>query len=139
MNKFLKVVKPFFVMEVGDTFELTKDGTGYESTFNMDRHEADDANSAVYSSYTSNYVISTDYAKLLIEDGYLEPVRPESKSNAPFVNVFDEISNMLETYKEDLANLDDDMANEPACLKVEKETVLRNLIVALEHLNSLKK
>jgi hypothetical protein len=46
---------------------------------------------------------------------------------------------MLEEYNEELGNIDDDMADEPACLKVEKETVLRNMIKVLEHLNSLKK
>lgn len=138
MSKILKVVKPFFVMEIGDTFELSQDGAGYTSAVNIQRHETDDTTSAVYSSYTSNYTISLDYAKMLVADGYLAEVRTPEKA-APFVNIFDEIDTMLEAYKEDLENLDEEMANEPACLKIEKETVLRNLITALEHLNSLKK
>jgi hypothetical protein len=66
-------------------------------------------------------------------------VRAENEKNDKFVNVFDEIHDMLETYTEELSNIDEDMANQPACLKIEKETVLRNLINALSHLNSLKK
>lgn len=135
MSRILKVIKPFFVMEVGDTFELSANGKEYVSEFNMERHESDSEDSTVSSRYSSNYTISADYAKMLIEEGYLSEV---DKPTA-FVNVFDEINNMLDTYKEDLANLDEDMANMPACMKVEKQTVLHNLITALEHLNSLKK
>lgn len=140
MSKILKVVKPFFVMELGDTFELAKNGTEYVSAFNMERHESDDEDSTITSHYSSNYTISKEYAKLLIEEGYLKEVK-DSSTDKPnvFVNVFDEIATMLNTYYDDLNTLDDDMANEPACLKVEKETVLRNLIATLEHLNSLKK
>lgn len=63
----------------------------------------------------------------------------EEKQNAPFVNVFDEINTLMDTYQDELNKLDADMANMPACLKVEKETVLNNLITVLEHLNSLRK
>lgn len=135
MSKILKVIKPFFVMEVGDTFELSDNGKEYVSEFNMERHESDSEDSTVSSRYSSNYTISTDYANMLIEEGYLSEV----DKNTTFVNVFDEINNMLDTYKEELESLDEDMANMPACMKVEKQTVLHNLITALEHLNSLKK
>ena len=135
MAKILRVVKPFFVMEVGDTFELSANGKEYVSEFNMERHESDSEDSTVSSRYSSNYTISTDYANMLIEEGYLSEV----DKNTTFVNVFDEINNMLDTYKEELESLDEDMANMPACMKVEKQTVLHNLITALEHLNSLKK
>lgn len=123
-------------MEPGDTFELSEDGL-YTSTHNEERFESDDRNSTVSSRYTSNYSISQSYAEMLKEAGYLEEIDNNNKSG--FVNVFDEISNMIEAYKEELGNIDEDMANEPACLKIEKETVLRNLITMLEHLNSLKK
>ncbi len=135
MSKILKVIKPFFVMEVGDTFELSDNGKEYVSEFNMERHESDSDDGVVSSRYSSNYTISTDYANMLIEEGYLSEV----DKNTTFVNVFDEINNMLDTYKEELESLDEDMANMPACMKVEKQTVLHNLITALEHLNSLKK
>jgi hypothetical protein len=137
MSNILKVVKPFFVMEVGDTFKLQEDE--YVSTFGAERTEDSDSNSIVTSRYESKYSISKEYAELLVKDGFLKEVRAENEKNDKFVNVFDEIHDMLETYTEELSNIDEDMANQPACLKIEKETVLRNLINALSHLNSLKK
>lgn len=137
MSKILKVIKPFFIMENGDTFELSSDGSEYVSEFNMNRYESDDEDSSVTEHYSSKYSISPEYAKLLIEDGFL--AEENEKSSQKFVNVFDEINSMLETYREDLDTLDEDMANQPACLKIEKETVLNNLITTLEYLNSLRK
>ena len=64
------------------------------------------------------------------------------KSDKPekeFVNVFNAIDNMLDTYKSDLKNIDTDMSDAPECLKVEKTTVLRNLIKTLDYLKNLRK
>ncbi len=143
MGKTLRVIKPFYVMEIGDTFELLPDGKRYSSNYSEEHNEGDDANNIVSSSYTSTYTISAEYAKSLIDAGYLEDAevanKPTTSSTTGFVNVFDEITNMLNMYKDDLKNIDEDMANSPSCLKVERQTVLQNLIKALEHLNSLKK
>ena len=139
MSNILKVKKPFFVMEVDDTFELSEDGTEYVSSFNMERNEGDDHNSVVTSKYSSRYAISKEYAQKLVEDGFLEEVKANTIYDKKFVNVFDEISSLIQEYTEDLENLDDTMADQPACLKVESETVLRNLLTVLNHLNSLKK
>ena len=140
MDKILKVISPFYLLKVGDTFELSADGSEYTNVHNEELNETNDTNDEISARYTSKYSISTDYAKLLIEEGYLAPLEPEvPEKNNRFVNVFDEINTMLETYNEELDTLDDDYAEEPACLKVEKETVLRNMIKVLEHLNSLKK
>lgn len=136
MNNILKVIKPFYMLKAGDTLELNEDGF-FVNTRNEELNESNEDNEDIQARYTQTYSISKDYAKLLIEEGYLAPV--EEKKEKAFVNVFDEISNMLEEYNEELGNIDDDMADEPACLKVEKETVLRNMIKILEHLNSLKK
>lgn len=136
MNNILKVIKPFYMLKAGDTLELNEDGF-FVNTRNEELNESNENNEDIQARYTQTYSISKDYAKLLIEEGYLAPV--EEKKEKTFVNVFDEISNMLEEYNEELGNIDDDMADEPACLKVEKETVLRNMIKILEHLNSLKK
>ena len=75
-------------------------------------------------------------AKTLIKDGYLEVATQEEKE---FVNVFDEINNLLDKYKKGLETLNEDTAELPACVKVERESVLTNLITLLEHLKSLKK
>lgn len=138
MSKILKVIKKFYLLEVGDTLELSEDGVEYTNVHNEELNESDEKGSDISARFTSTYSISTDYAKLLIEEGYLAPY-DEPETQKGFVNVFDEIDTMLETYNEELDNLDEDFADEPACLKVEKETVLRNMIKVLNHLNSLKK
>lgn len=137
MAKILKVIKPFFVMEQDDTFELSADGTEYVSSISVEHHESDDNFSNISSKYSSNYTISLDFAKTLIETGYLEEV--SDKDEKRFVNVFDEINSLLDTYQDELNKIDTDMQDMPACLKVEKETVLNNLITVLDHLSSLRK
>lgn len=139
MTKVLHVIKPFFVMSKGDEFELNENGM-YESSYKEENHESDDESCEVYSSYKSSYEISPTYAQMLVQDGYLmEDKTPKSKNEAPFVNVFDEIDTLLKTYEKDLNNLDEDMADEPKALKVEKETVLNNLIKVLNHLKSVRR
>lgn len=132
MNKILEVVKPFFIMEVGDTFELSEDETEYISEFNMERHE-DDEDSSVISSYNSKYSISKEYAQQLIADGYLSEHTTEPK----FINIFDEIERLRKGYSEELASAEHDGDNQHVVL--ERKTVLTNLITLLNYLSSLKK
>lgn len=137
MVKTLRVIEPFFVMEAGDTFEWNDDTQMYVSSHNEEFHKSSDADSEVNSSYSSNFSISADYAQDLINEGYLEPADAEAKKN--FVNVFDEIQRLIVKYTDELDNLKEDMANMPECLKVERTTVLNNIISVLNHLNGLKK
>lgn len=142
MANTLTVNEPFFGMEVGDEMKLSLDGKTYESEFSSEYH-ADDEDDTATAKYSSVCSISTDYAKQLVREGYLKEA-PSTKdtTNAPetpFVNVFDEIDSMITTYKTDLVNLDIDERNTPEALKVEKKTVLQNLIKALDHLKSLRK
>lgn len=90
----------------------------------------------IKSSYHSQFDISASYADALIKDGYLEEAVDKKND---FVNVFDEIEKLYNAYADELDNLDEDFVNQPACLKVEKETVLSNMIKLLDHLHSLKK
>ena len=139
MTKILKVIKPFFVMEVGDTFEYNDKTKACKSVYNEEHNSSNEENSTVVSSYNSVYTISEDYAKMLVENGYLEEVMQNTNNDKQFVNIFDEIEHLLIQYNTDLnilLNSDDDT---PQCLKVEKETVLRNMIKLLKHLKSLKK
>lgn len=139
MTKILKVIKPFFVMEVGDTFEYNDKTKEYKSVCNEEYNSSNEENSTVVSSYNSVYTISEDYAKMLVENGYLEEVMQNTNNDKQFINIFDEIEHLLIQYNNDLnilLNSDDDT---PQCLKVEKETVLRNMIKLLKHLKSLKK
>ena len=130
------VVKPFFVMEAGDTFEKTGDGS-YASVYSSEYSSADAEGGDVQSAYTSRYEISEGYAKSLLKDGFLKEVSQKESKN--FVNVFDEIEKLKNLYNSELESLDEDYANAPSCLKVEKKTVLENLSKVLNHLSGLKK
>ena len=136
MTKILKVIKPFFVMESGDTFEYNADTEQYESVYNEEHNSSNEDNSTVVSSYNSVYRISKEYAKMLLDNGYVEEVNDKKR----FVNIFDEIDDKLSEYNNELCSLKlkaDE--NTPQCLLVEKETVLRNMIKLLEYLKGLKK
>lgn len=135
MSNILRVIDPFFITEIGDMFTLAEDGN-YEFQKNEEFHKAGESNE-INSSYTATFKISKDYAQQLINDGYLEEVNADKKAN--FVNVFDEIDNLIKRYDEQLKNIDIDMANEPQCLKVEKTTVLTNILSVLNHLKTLRK
>lgn len=135
MTNTLKVVKPFFVMEVGDTFEKTEKGT-YKSAYSTEYASAEADGDEVSSSYNSTYEISESYAKSLIEEGFLVE---ETKKKDKFVNVFDEIDAMKQQFQYELDHLDEDCQGIPACLKTEKLTVLTNLLTTLNHLSNLKK
>lgn len=135
MTNTLKVVKPFFVMEVGDTFEKTEKGT-YKSAYSTEYASAEADGDEVSSSYNSTYEISESYAKSLIEEGFLVE---ETKKKDKFVNVFDEIDTMKQQFQYELDHLDEDCEGIPACLKTEKLTVLTNLLTTLNHLSNLKK
>lgn len=141
MSKILRVVEPFFVMEVDDTFELSADGKRYISEYNEEYNKYDD-DRVSDSSYHSSFSISVDYAKELIEAGVLEEVIDKAekiKRDSNFVNVFDEIDNLLTKYNAQLETLDKDMVNSPQCLKVERKTVLSNMVKLLSYLKNLKK
>ena len=136
MTKILKVVKPFFVMEEGDTFEYNEKTVQYESVYNEEHNSSNEDNSTVVSSYNSVYRISKEYAKMLLDNGYVEEVDEKKR----FVNIFDEIDNKLSEYNNELYTLKTKAdENTPQCLLVEKETVLRNMIKLLEYLKGLKK
>ena len=136
MSKILRVIEPFFVLNVDDTLTLSADGKYYETERNEEFHSNSD-DSDMSSTFKGSFTISTKWAKQLIEDGFLEEVNP--KKSDSFVNVFDEIDEMLERYKSQLANVPMEMAEDPECLRVEKTTVLKNIIKVLEHLKSLRK
>ena len=136
MTKILKVIKPFFVMESGDTFEYNADTEQYESVYNEEHNSSNEDNSTVVSSYNSVYRISKEYAKMLLDNGYVEEVNDKKR----FVNIFDEIDNKLSEYNNELYSIKSKAdENTPQCLLVEKETVLRNMIKLLEYLKGLKK
>lgn len=137
MAKILRVVEPFLVVNLGDVFEYSNEEKMYVSKHNEEFYKADDTANDVKSSYTSEFKISVEYAKALVEEGYLEEATEVSDKS--FVNIFDEIDSLLTKYKKGLETIEQDMADLPVCVKVERQTVLTNMITLLEHLKSLKK
>ena len=137
MAKVLRVIEPFLVVNLGDVFEYSNEEKMYISKHNEEFYKADDTASDVKSSYTSEFKISVEYAKVLVEEGYLEEATEVSDKS--FVNIFDEIDSLLTKYKKGLETIEQDMADLPVCVKVERQTVLTNMITLLEHLKSLKK
>jgi len=133
MTKTLNVIKPFMHLVPGDTFELNEDGS-YTAKQHDEFTRTDDSGD-FKSSLTSEFTVSADYMKEMAEEGIVDMDEPKK----PFVNVFDEIDKMLNTYTKDLKNINSDMDNAPECLKVEKTTVLKNLIKTLNHLKNLRK
>lgn len=137
MAKILRVIEPFLVVNLGDVFEYSNEEKMYISKHNEEFYKADDTANDVKSSYTSEFKISVEYAKALVEEGYLEEATEVSDKS--FVNIFDEIDSLLAKYKKGLETIEQDMADLPICVKVERQTVLTNMITLLEHLKSLKK
>lgn len=138
MAKTLRVITPFFVMEIGDLFEYSEDAKMYMSKHHKEFYKMDNGDiDEIKSSYSSEFQISEDYAKSLIEEGYLEEAEDNEKK--PFVNIFDEIDNLLQQYESGLTTLEKDTLGLPACVKVERESVLTNLVTLLKHLKGLKK
>lgn len=135
MNKKLKVVEPFFNLGLDDTFELTEDGKNYVAERTEEYNKQGAFGEELSSSFSSSFSISPDYAKQLIEEGYLEEV-VEPTNGKDFVNVFDEIDKLLDDYTYRLKNVDKD---QPEVLKLEETTVLSNLVKVLKHLKNLKK
>ena len=132
-------MEPFFVMEPGDTLELSEDKKTYVAVKHEEFHKHGDDNDDINSTYSATFTISVEYAESLIKQGFLEELYASDKSDARFVNVFDEIAKLLEGYEDELRNIDEDFANMPECVKVEKITVLKNLIKVLSYLKGLKK
>ena len=135
MDKVLKVKKSFLGTDVNDIFEYDKENNTYELNKNHTYSQVEDGNPyTVKSSYEVS--LSADNINDLINKGYLVPVKDDNKK--VYVNIFDKIDELINLYISDLKNIDEDMKNAPACLKIEKQTVLENLVQTLESLKQYK-
>ena len=137
MDKNLKAIKSFDQTKAGDIYQLSEDGKTYTCQVNYDNSYIDTRTGNIMQSKNSyTHEISTEYAKKLVESGYLSAA--ENKQNE-YKNVFHEMEHLRDTYIENLKNLDEDYKDQPACVKVEAETVLSNMIKLCDHLLSLQK
>lgn len=139
MAKVLRVIEPFFMADKDDTFVLSEDGKFYVGEHNEEFRATNSDDVDEMSSFSSTFTISVNWAKQLIEEGYLEEVSPKTEKASSFVNVFDEIDNLLNKYENELKNIPTEMVDAPECVKVERTTVLTNIITVLKHLKSLRK
>lgn len=137
MAKVLRVIEPFFDVDKDDTFVLSDDAKFYVFEKNEEFHTNSSETEDLTSSLKSTFKISIKWAKQLVEDGYLEEVN--EKANAKFVNVFDEIEKLLNAYQEELKLIPETMKESPECLRVERTTVLMNMIKVLSYLKTLRK
>ena len=138
MIKTLKVVEPIFNLSPGDTLELSKDESKYIYEVNESSSNSFDNGNTHDVSFYSKFSISSDYALELVEDGVLE-YGFQQYAYEDFIYVFSEIDAMIKEYNDQLIQLNDDFKDKPACMKVEKQTVLNNLVKVLTHLRNLKK
>lgn len=137
MNKTLQVQKDFDQARVGDIYNLSEDGKSYVYESVEDNSYVDARTGSTISSKNSyRNEISEAYAEKLLSLGYLSAVEDKQKE---YKNVFHEMEHLRDTYIENLKNLDEDYKDQPACVKVEAETVLSNLIKLCDHLLSLQK
>lgn len=134
MEKLLKVNKPIYSMEEGEMLNLSEDGKSYVGGYSNETSLANE-NSDYTVKMSGEVVLSAEYASDLVKAGILEEVKTDEKKE----NVFDKIDEMIGVFNRDLENLDEDMKNEPEVLKIEKETVLENLLQVLNYLKTLKR
>lgn len=139
MGKTLNVIEEFAYLTPGDKFVLSDDGTEYVAEQNEIFNRSDDKSGAFKSSFSYKLALSPAYARELIKKGILEDPFDVKTNDSDFVNVFDEIDDMIYEYENDLNNIPKTMEDQPECLKVERTTVLKNIVKVLYHLKSLKK
>jgi hypothetical protein len=140
MAKTLRVVEPFLVLMTGDMFEYDEETNMYVSQRKEEYYENGDSHSKqIKSTFSTNFSISPEYAKDLINEGIIEEATETEQNKTPFVNIFDEIDTLLARYTEQLNDVEENSNDLPACMKIERETVLNNMITLLKHLKSLKK
>lgn len=133
MNKLI-ARKNFGSITIGDTFEWDDKRNCYVNVF-TDEYGESDAKHTESFKIVSETLLDKNDVESLIKYEILEEVVEKND----FVNVFDEIDNLLNKYSEELSQIDTTMADAPECLKVEKRTVLANLSKVLNYLKSLKK
>ena len=129
MTNKLKVIKPFYVMDVDDELDLVN-GL-YVSVYNEEYNQIGDTNTGK-ATYSSTFSISPTVAKDLLEKGFLAEVKPVEPKSTEKINVFDKMDRLSAMYKQDLK----DAVNDP--FDLQKQTVLTNLLNLINYLKSLK-
>ena len=88
-------------------------------------------------------VVATDGSSITVGDVKVENSQignvAYSDKQQEFLSLLDEIDKLISEYSKDLNDVDNEYKDMPECLKVEKVTVIKNLLKLLTYLKSLKK
>lgn len=136
MTKKIKVITPFYGLEVGDILTLSEDG----NTYSLEVHNGIDTETGLQSTFDLVFNISANKAKELVEEGkfaYIE--EPKEKKDSSFINIFDEIDNLLEELQEEAKKFVEENTDKPNWLKREYSNVIGSNMDILMYLKSLKK
>ena len=136
MTKKIKVITPFYGLEVGDILTLSEDGNMYS----LEVHNGIDTETGLQSTFDLVFNISANKAKELVEEGkfaYIE--EPKEKKDSSFINIFDEIDNLLEELQEEAKKFVEENTAKPNWLKREYSNVIGSNMDILMYLKSLKK
>nr|DAU12217.1 MAG TPA: hypothetical protein [Caudoviricetes sp.] len=136
MTKKIKVISPFYGLEVGDTLTLSDDGKMYL----LEVHKGVNSETGLQSTFDFVFKIGASKAKELVELGTFAYVEEEKeKKSSSFVNVFDEIDNLLEEFQEEAKKFVNANEDKPSWLQKEHSNVIESNIDLLMYLKSLKK
>ena len=133
MTKKIKVISPFYGLAVGDTLTLSDDG----KTYVFEEHKGINSDTGLQSKFDLIFKISANKVKELVELGTFAYV--EEKKSSSFVNVFDEIDNLLEEFQEEAKKFVNTNEDKPSWLQKEHSNVIESNIDLLMYLKSLKK
>lgn len=121
-------------MERGDVLEYEEKNNTYTNV-KISKGTWGDEEAERHFECSSSVAFDIDTIKEFEEEGLICKDEPKTQR----ANVFDEIDSLMTSYTEDLNNVDEDMCHMPECLKVERITVLENMLKLLNHLKSLKR
>lgn len=122
MKNDLKVIKPFEFLSVGDILKYNKENDNY-----------------VYRNKYCTYMANIEYAITLVKNGYLKEVDNSIPTYEDIAKLYidkynalyEEISTYHTKYVKALENPNNN--DQPKCLQVEQETVLKNLEKITKH------
>lgn len=148
MEKVLKVIKPIriafgsddiYYISVGD--ELVRNTDGSYSHNVSSKNEQFYENQSHVTEFESSMKLDNEYIQDLIKSGYLAedtPVQVKNECKCNYSKLYNKIDELLAQYAKDIENIDKDLKDYPECCKLEKRTVLLNLINLLTELKSYK-
>lgn len=141
MGKILKVSKNGLLKSLSPDMEfvLSKDGKTYDYQKEVKNTADCPDGMEAWEVYSNKISLSKEFCEKLVKEGSLIEVKEENKSQeCCSCKIYQEIDKLLKEYNKELKNVLDNKDEVPECLRVEKMTVLKNLIKVLNYLKDLK-